>query len=125
MTWQLAQDYPTRLWESQKALKAIDAGLEQAQTREAALATAQRDEPARFAQFEKRIAELAKRIRAMIPRVAALSREQQGHVQELAVAELDQQKERLATYVTQARFAVAQLHDRAHLAQDTDHVKKQ
>ena len=61
----------------------------------------------------------------MIPRVAALSREQQGHVQELAVAELDQQKERLATYVTQARFAVAQLHDRAHLAQDTDHVKKQ
>ena len=125
MTWQLAQDYPTRLWESQKALKAINAGLEQAQTREAALATAQRDEPARFAQFEKRIAELAKRIRAMIPRVAALSREQQGHVQELAVAELDQQKERLATYVTQARFAVAQLHDRAHLAQDTDHVKKQ
>jgi hypothetical protein len=125
MTWQLAQDYPGRLWDSQKALKAIDSGLEQARSREAALAKAQREEPARFDQFEKRIAELAKRIRAMIPRVAALSREQQGYVQELAVAELDRQKDRLATYVTQARFAVAQLHDRAHLAQDADHANKQ
>ena len=124
MTWQLAQDYPERVWESQKALKAIDAGLDAARQREAALARAQRDEPARFNQFEKRIVELGKRIRAMIPRVAALSREQQGFVQELAVTELDRQKDRLATYVTQARFAVAQLHDRAHLAQEGEHAKK-
>jgi Tetratricopeptide repeat len=125
MTWQLAQDYPARLWDSQKAMKSIDAGLDTAKQREAALAKAQRDEPARFDQFERRIVELGKRIRAMIPRVAALSREQQGHVQELAVAELDRQKDRLATYVTQARFAVAQLHDRAHLAQEGEHAKKQ
>ena len=125
MTWQLAQDYPARLWESQKALKAIDSGLDQARQREAALTKAQREEPTRFDQFDQRIAELAKRIRGMIPLVAALSREQQGQVQELAVAELDLQKERLATYVTQARFAVAQLHDRAHLAQDADHDSKQ
>lgn len=124
LTWQLAQDYPNRLWESQKALKAIDAGLTSARERDAALAKAQRDEPARFEQFEKRIVELGKRIRAMLPRVAALSREQQGQVQELAVAELDRQKDRLATYVTQARFAVAQLYDRAHLAQEGEHAKK-
>jgi tetratricopeptide (TPR) repeat protein len=124
LTWQLAQDYPSRLWEAQKALKAIDTGLTGAREREAALAKAQREEPARFEQFEKRIVELGKRIRAMLPRVAALSREQQGHVQELAVAELDRQKDRLATYVTQARFAVAQLYDRAHLAQEGEHAKK-
>ncbi len=124
LTWQLAQDYPSRLWESQKALKAIDAGLTSARERDTALAKAQRDEPARFDEFEKRIVELGKRIRAMLPRVAALSREQQGQVQELAVAELDRQKDRLATYVTQARFAVAQLYDRAHLAQEGEHAKK-
>ena len=50
----------------------------------------------------------------MIPRVAALSKEQQGAVQEIAIAELARQKERLAVYSTQARFAVAQLYDRAN-----------
>ena len=36
----------------------------------------------------------------------------------MAVAELMQQKLRLAEYVAQARFAVAQLYDRATLAQE-------
>ncbi len=124
MTWQLAQEFPARAWEASKALQAADAGLAQARQREQALAQAQTEEPARFSRFGTRIAELAARIRALIPRVAALKREQQGQVQELAVAELLRQKEHLAEYVTQARFAVAQLHDRAHLAQDANHAKQ-
>ena len=124
LTWQLAQEFPARVWETRKALQAVDAGLAQARQREAALARAQVDEPVRFDRFGQRIAELAHRIRALVPRVAALKAEQQGQVQELAVAELVRQKERLAEYVTQARFAVAQLHDRAHLAQDGEHAKQ-
>ena len=34
-------------------------------------------------------------------------------MQDIAVAELTRQQERLADYTTQARFAVAQLYDRA------------
>jgi hypothetical protein len=37
-------------------------------------------------------------------------------LQDIAVAELARQKERLVAYTTQARFAVAQLHDRAKVA---------
>ncbi|WP_280156122.1 tetratricopeptide repeat protein [Piscinibacter sp. XHJ-5] len=120
LTWQLAQDYPARLWEAQKGLAHTDAQLEQARRHEAALAQAQRDEPARFEAFAQRIAALHPRIQALIPRVAALSREQQGQVQDLAVAELTRQKERLAVYATQARFAVAQLVDRATLSRKAD-----
>ncbi|MFZ2648918.1 MAG: hypothetical protein WA210_02325 [Burkholderiaceae bacterium] len=124
LSWQLAQDFSARLWESHKALKAVDAGLIEARRREAALAWAQTEEPARFDSFGRRIAELATRIRALIPRIAVLQEQQQGHVQELAVAELERRKERLADYITQARFALAQLHDRAHLAQDAEHAKQ-
>lgn len=60
----------------------------------------------------------------MIPRVTALKGEQQVHVQELAVSEMVRHKEQLGDYVTQARFAVAQLHDRAHLAQEAEHAKQ-
>jgi len=114
LTWNLAQEHKPRLWGAQKALKVADAELAEASRRDAALAQAARDEPARFADFAKRLAELDGRVKALIPRVAALGREQQGEVQELAVAELVTQKERLAAYSMQARFAVAQLYDRAN-----------
>ena len=116
LTWQLAQEYPARLWEARKGLQAIDAGIADAQRLDAAIAQAQRDEPVRFERFAARIKALGARIAALVPRVAALSAEQQGQVQELAVAELVRQKERLAVYSTQARFAVAQLYDRATAA---------
>ena len=124
LTWQLTQAYPGRLWDTKKALARTDTELAEARRRDEALAQAQRDEPARFEKFAARIAELDQRIRALIPRVAALSREQQGHVQDLAVAELTHQKERLAVYATQARFAVAQLYDRATLSRNSDDAPK-
>ena len=114
LTWQLAQDYSTRVWEAKKDLKIINDGLAEAQRRDAALAQAQRDEPARFDLFDKRIKALTPTLDVMIPRVAALSKEQQIVLQDIAVAELTRQKERLAAYSMQARFAVAQLYDRAN-----------
>ena len=116
LTWALAQQFPQRRWEAKKALRDADAALAEAGERDAALARAQREEPARFDRFGVRVKDLGPRIALLIPRVAVLSGEQQQFVQELAVAELQGQKERLAAYTTQARFAVAQLYDRAKLA---------
>jgi hypothetical protein len=120
LTWELAQDYTDRVWRAKRELQDIDTQIAQAQRREADLAQAQRDEPARFDRFGRRIAALAPRIDAMIPRVAALTREQQLAVQDIAVAELTRQKERLAAYSTQARFALAQLYDRANAGDGDD-----
>jgi hypothetical protein len=114
LTWQLARDFPARVWEAKKGMQAIDAGLAKARSSETALAQAQLDEPARFEAFAKRITGLDPQLKALMPRVAALSNEQQQAVQDIAVAELTRQKERLATYAMQARFAVAQLYDRAN-----------
>lgn len=125
MTWNLMQQLPQRLWDAKKDLRTIDANLEEGAAHAAALERAQREEPARQEAFAARIAELDRRIRGLVPRVAALSREQQGQVQELAVAELERQKERLAVYATQARYAVAQLYDRASLAKKDDDASKQ
>ena len=115
LTWELARDHAPRAWNATKGLQSIDAELAQARARNAALVQAQRDEPARFVAFGKRIAALEPRIKALLPRVLALGSEQQQVLQDVAVAELTRQKERLAGYTQQARFAVAQLYDRANL----------
>ena len=124
LTWQLAQQYPARLWEASKAVGVIQTQLTEAAQHDAALVQAQRDEPARFERFAARIKELEARIQALIPRVAALSVDQEKAVQDLAVAELERQKERLAVYATQARFAVAQIYDRATSTKEGDRANK-
>jgi len=125
MQWQLAQEFPPRLWDAKKDLRQLGSELEQARVRDAELTRAQKEEPQRFEQFAARIAALQQRIRALVPRVEALLRLQRGAVQEMAVAELQEQKERLASYGTQARFAVAQIYDRARLAKEGDHAPEQ
>ena len=67
----------------------------------------------------------AARVRATAPRVAALAQEQQGEVQELAVAALVRQKERVAAYGTQARFALAQIYDQATVGKDSNRAPAQ
>ncbi|MGZ5156200.1 MAG: tetratricopeptide repeat protein [Caldimonas sp.] len=120
LSWQLAQEQTARIWELKKEVERIDAELEGVKRIDAELAAAQRDEPARFDRFGQRIAALTPLLNVMIPRVAALANEQQRAVQDIAVAELTHQQERLADYTTQARFAVAQLYDRAYASKEAD-----
>ena len=122
LSWQLQQQFSDRTWVARKALRDTDAGLVQAVQRDAALLQAQRDEPARHERFAARIAELAARLQALQPRVAALDAETQTALQDIAVAELESQKQRLDLYDAQARLAIAQILDRAQLAQRDERV---
>ena len=119
LSWQLAQEQTPRIWDMKKELQRIDTELAGVKRRDAELAQAQKDEPARFDAFGKRIAALTPLLNVMIPRVASLTREQQRAVQDIAVAELTHQQERLADYTTQARFALAQLYDRAYATKES------
>ena len=122
LSWQLAQQQTTRIWDMKKEMQRIDAELAELRRRDAELAQAQKDEPARFDAFGKRIADLTPLLNVMIPRVASLTREQQRGLQDIAIAELTQQQERLADYTTQARFALAQLYDRAYATKENERV---
>ena len=120
LSWRLAQAQTTRIWDMKKELQRIDVELVELKRRDADLAQAQKDEPARFDAFGKRIAALTPLLDVMIPRVASLTREEQRAVQDIAIAELTNQQERLADYTTQARFALAQLYDRAYATKESD-----
>ena len=120
LTWQLSQQYSERSWAAKKALRDTDLALAAARERDAALLEAQQEEPARHARFAARIAELGARLQALQPRVVALDAETQTALQDIAVAELESQKERLDLYAAQARLAIAQILDRAQLAQRSD-----
>ena len=115
LTWQLAQDFPNRLWQAKKEMQEIAKQIENAQGLDTALTQAQRDEPARFEIFSQRIAAVAPALNILLSRVAALTEEQRQVVQGIAINELVGMQERLSAYATQAQFALAQIYDRGNV----------
>jgi hypothetical protein len=113
LAWQLAHEYPAREAGARAQQAETESNLAEARAHGTALAHAQADEPARFEAFARRIAELDTRLNALVPRIASLAQAQAQALDDLAIASLSGQKERLAGYTAQARIAVAQLYDRA------------
>ena len=124
LAWQLAHEFPARSWDAKKGQKQTEDALVDARANDERLAKAQREEPVHFEEFARRIAELSARVDVLTPRVAALGKEQQGALQDIAIVSLQSQKERLAQYTAQARYAVAQLYDRATEPKEGDHAAK-
>ncbi len=120
LTWQLSQRFPERSWAATKDLRAADAALASAREKDAALLQAQQLEPKRFVAMAGRIAALDQRLQSLLPRAVALDHEAQNHLQDIAVAELERQLQRLDDYASMARLAIAQIHDRAQVAQRGD-----
>jgi uncharacterized coiled-coil DUF342 family protein len=113
LNWDIATDFSSRVWQARKALNELDRLLHEAEARRVALERASQETPRSFDAFDVRIRALTPRIAQLHSRAQELARAQEAHLGELAVAELRQQQERLATYLTQARFAVAQIYDQS------------
>lgn len=109
----LSAQYSARLWDEKKALQEAGRLITQAEARREALLRAQAQGPARFDEFDKRIETLRGRINHAQADVSAAARAQEDFLAESAVAELARRREQIATYITQARFAVAQIYDQA------------
>lgn len=113
LAWDLSAQYSERLWQAKQGLREAEQLLAQAEQRREALARAQLDAPRSFEAFAARIEALRAGIERLRPGVAAAAHAQERYLGDLAVEELGRQRERIAAYVTQARFAVAQIYDQA------------
>lgn len=113
LRWQLARAQPERAWAARKALRDAQLQLAQAREREAELLAAQQREPQRLAGYGQRIAELRTRLQALLPQVQALAGEQKLQLQAQLQDQVQAQQQRLQELTAQARYAIAQLQDRA------------
>jgi hypothetical protein len=113
LTWDLSAQYSARLWEEKKALQEADRLITATEARREALLKAQAQAPADFDDFDRRIETLRRRANELLGGVKDASRAQEARLAELAVAELARRREQIVAYIAQARFAVAQIYDRA------------
>jgi hypothetical protein len=113
LTWDLSAQYSTRLRNNDKALQEAGRLISEAEARREELQQAQAQEPARFEEFDRRIEALRARVNRAQAGVAAAARVQEDYLAELAAAQLGRQRDQMVSNIAQARFAVAQIYDRA------------
>ncbi|MFI4865829.1 MAG: hypothetical protein ACHQDB_01865 [Steroidobacterales bacterium] len=111
--WRLDAAFKERIYEQRRALRELDASLEELQNRWVRVQNARATVPTNTGEFADRIAALAERIKAVRARLVDTSGQQSAYLQTVAATELTAQKERLAAYAVQARYALADIYDRA------------
>jgi hypothetical protein len=113
LQYRLNEAYGARLWQEHRSLKDLNLALNEAQSRWIRVERARKNMPANTGEFAGRVASLKKRIEALQVRLAATEQKQSDYLAKVAVDQLEQQKDRLAAYQVQARFALATMYDRA------------
>lgn len=111
--FRLNDSFKARMWQQRRTMKDLDLALHEAQNRWIRVDRARQSVPTNNGEFAARVAALKARIDALQIHLASTEKQQSAYLAQVAVAELDQQKNRLATYQVQARFALATMYDRA------------
>ena len=105
--------FAARLWQEHRGLKDLNLALHEAQSRWIRVERDRKSVPTNTEEFAARVAALKQRIDQLQARLASTEQKQSAYLARVATSELQAQKERLATYQVQARFALASMYDRA------------
>jgi hypothetical protein len=113
LMWNFNASYKARLWRARKEVRELDVAYKEARRRWVLVGRAQDDYPARTEEFARRVATLQPRIDGLSARLEATGQAQNRYLASIAIKELESQKQRLAAYSLQARFALASIYDKA------------
>jgi tetratricopeptide (TPR) repeat protein len=113
LLWQMDEAYKVRLRRVQVDLRETGKLLAEARDRVQRVGIAGGTAPRDTAAFAARVSELAVRVDRIGPRIDAARAAQERVLADVAVHELEAQKRRLASYATQAQFALAAIYDGA------------
>jgi hypothetical protein len=113
LMWNFNASYKARLWRARKEVRELDVAYKEARRRWVLVGRAREDYPARTEEFARRVATLQPRIDGLSARLEATGQAQNRYLASIAIKELESQKQRLASYSLQARFALAAIYDKA------------
>jgi hypothetical protein len=113
LLWDFNASYKARLWRARKEMRELDVAYKEARRRTVLVDRAREEYPARTEEFARRVATLPPRIAGLSARLEATAQAQNRYLAAIAIKELESQKQRLASYSLQARFALASIYDKA------------
>ncbi|MDJ0834161.1 MAG: tetratricopeptide repeat protein [Gammaproteobacteria bacterium] len=111
LEYQIAIDFPRRLWQVRRELQLLDRALEQASESAVSLSQASELNGLKLDEFDQRINGQQQLILDHFSRSQDLIEQQQQHLNQMAVAAIDSRKQQLAQLRLSARYSAARLFD--------------
>jgi hypothetical protein len=111
--WDMRDAYPERLYQQRRELQSLDKLIAESQTRWLRVEEARRTAPTTTGDFAQRVAALQARMQVLRVRLDAAAGAQETLLAGIAANELEDQRQRIADYEVQARFALAAIYDRS------------
>lgn len=111
LIWQLQEDYPERLWTVRKGLNELDGVIRQAEDKHERVAELLGRVESSFKGYDRRIAGLRQRLVELQPELERALALVGDELHRLALDELKARRERLVSYRSQARYALARNYD--------------
>ncbi len=121
MYWRLSSSFKARLWNERRSVKELEAQLKETQKRAVLVKQARAGMPTNNGGFAERVAAIRARLDQLQQRLVEVSVQQNRFLQNLAIRELEGQKQRISTYQIQARYELAAIYD--HAANDKPKAK--
>jgi len=109
--WNIQAEYKARLWEAKEQHADLESAVAEANRRQQTLREALENTPRGFSGYDERIASLRMRTLALISQVQLERINATTALQQLALQELQTRRQRLASYRSQARYALARSYD--------------
>ncbi|MBS0378265.1 MAG: hypothetical protein JSS29_07255 [Proteobacteria bacterium] len=122
--FRLNDAYGARAWQEHRGLKDLSLALHEAQSRWIRVERARKAVPQNTGEFASRVTALRQRIDTLEARLVAAEQQQRNYLAQVAIRELEDQKDRLAAYQIQARFALGSMYDRAASSADEAKPRK-
>ncbi len=109
--WQIQTDYKSRLWDLEKQLQTLETSVDAAVAKHQQVGEALDNVMASFAGYDQRIEAVRERIIKLIERIERSRNDARAVLQRLALDELEARRQRLVSYRSQARYALARSYD--------------
>ena len=113
LIWRMSESFKARLWNQRRSVKELESNLKETQKRALLVEQARKAVPSDTGTYGKRVADLRARMDELQAKLSEASERQNRFLQAIAIQTLEGQKQRIATYQVQARFALASIYDRA------------
>ena len=113
LIWRMSESFKARLWNQRRSVKELESNLKETQKRALLVEQARKAVPGDTGTYGKRVADLRARMDDLQGKLSDASDRQNRFLQAIAIQTLEGQKQRIATYQVQARFALASIYDRA------------
>lgn len=109
--WHIQKDYKTRLWNVRKQLAGLEDDIAEATHRHNKVSAALENVKSGFSGYDERINALRQRILELQPKVRLARAGAATEIRKMATNELEQRRQRLVSYRSQARYALARTYD--------------